>query len=103
MSKFKSIKFVNSQRKKENEPMRDKNTIAYIKNILVNINNNCYLFKYTVDYTWIKFLQASKSLKLLMNMFFSNLDLAYMQEYIKYQNLDKMQALLIELSYGKIT
>ena len=35
-------------------------------------------------------------------MFFSNLDLAFMQEQLSYQNVYEIQALLTELSYGKV-
>ena len=29
--------------------------MAYMQNILVNINNDIYLFKNHMDYTWAKF------------------------------------------------
>lgn len=51
-----------------------------MKDKLVNVDNNCYPFINNVNYIWAKYLQASKILKGLMNIFFSNSDLAPMQE-----------------------
>lgn len=38
-----------------------------------------------------------------MTIFFTNPDLASMQEHLNYKNIDKMKALLIELPNSKIT
>ena len=60
--------------------MEDEDTMAYIEDVPVDIDNNCYPFRHGVDYAWAKILQASKMLKESMGMFFRNLDLALMQE-----------------------
>lgn len=51
-----------------------------MEDIVMNIDNNCYLFKKNVDYAQSKFLQASKMSKRLMGIFFSNPDFALMQK-----------------------
>ncbi len=48
-------------------------------------------------------MQVSKMMKGSMTMFFSNLILAPMREYLSYKNVDKMRALLTELLYSKVT
>lgn len=40
--------------------------------------------------------------KELMEMFFNNLNLVLMREYLSYRNVDEMRALLTELPYGKV-
>lgn len=47
-------------------------------------------------------MQASKMTKRSIIIFFINLNLVFMQEYLSYKNMNKMEALLIKLSYGKI-
>lgn len=43
-----------------------------MKNILIDLNNNYYLFKNNIDYTYTNFLQSSKISKKLVNIFFNN-------------------------------
>ena len=83
--------------------MGDKDIMAYMENIPVDVDNNCHLFKHSVDYAGAKFLQASKMSKESMDMFFSNLDLVPMWKRLNYKNVNKMQALLTKLPYGKVT
>lgn len=59
---------------------RDINTIIYMKNISININNNCHLFKNNVHYAWAKVMQASKMYRKLINISFSNFNLIYIKE-----------------------
>lgn len=40
--------------------MEDKNTITYMKDVQVDVDNNCHLFKNGIDYALAKFMQASK-------------------------------------------
>lgn len=82
--------------------MEDENTMAYIKDIQVNIDNNCYLFKNNVDYILAKFIQASKILKRSIDMFFSNFNLASIKKQLSYKNVNKMQVLLTELQYNNV-
>ena len=42
-------------------------------------------------------MQDSKITKRSMGMFFNNLDLAPMREYLSYKNVDEMKALLTKL------
>ena len=60
--------------------MGDEDIIAYIKNLSVDIDNNCHLFWYSIDYAGVKFLQASKISKRFMDMFYNNHYLAPMQK-----------------------
>lgn len=54
--------------------------MAYIEDVLVDINNNCHLFRHGVNYAYRKFLKVSKMLRKLINMIFSNLNLASLQK-----------------------
>lgn len=83
--------------------MWNKDAMAYMKDILVYVENNYHPFINSVNYTWAKFLQASKILKESIDMFFYNPDLALMQEQLSYKNVVEMRALLIKLAYSKIT
>lgn len=40
--------------------------------------------------------------KKLINIFFNNLNLILMQQYLRYKNLDKMRKLLKKLLYNKV-
>lgn len=42
-------------------------------------------------------------LKTSMEIFFNNLNLALMQQYLTYKNINKIQLLLIKPPYGKVT
>lgn len=83
--------------------MGDKDTMAYMEDVPVDVDNDYHPFRYGVDYAWAKFLQASKMLKGSMGIFFSDLDLVPIRERLSYKNVDEMQALLTELLYGKVT
>ena len=96
---FKFIKFDDSQGEQANKPMEDKDTMVYMKNILVDVNNNCPLFRHNVDYAWAKFLQVSTMLKESMGIFFSNSDLAFIQQWLSYKKVDQIRALFTELPY----
>lgn len=48
----------------------DEDAMAYIKDIPIDMDNDCYLFINIVDYVWAKFLQTSKMSKGLIDMFF---------------------------------
>ncbi len=76
--------------------------MADVTDILGNADNQLS-FKNNVKYEWARFMQASKMTKRLMTMFFSNLTLAPMREYLSYKNVDKMRALLTKLPYSKVT
>lgn len=82
--------------------MEDKNTITYMEDILVDIDNNYYLFKKSVDYVWAKFMQAGKISKKSIDMFFNNPNSTLMGEQLTYKNVDQMWALLTELPYNKV-
>ena len=47
-------------------------------------------------------MQTSKILKELIAMFFNNPNLAPMQEYLIYKNVDEISLLLTELVYSKV-
>lgn len=53
--------------------------MIYIEDVPVYVVNDVYLFENNIDYIWAKVLQASKISKRLMDIFFSNSDLAPMQ------------------------
>ncbi len=76
--------------------------MADIANIPDDVDN-CLPFKNNIRYEWARFMQASKMTKESISMFFSNLTLALIQEYLSYKNMDKMRTLLTELLYGKVT
>lgn len=95
-NEFKLIKFDNNKRRQVGRLVVKKNTMAHmvdIVNILIDHNSNCLLFKNNVEYTWAKFIQASKMSKSSIDMFFNNLDLALMQQYLSYKNVNKMRIL----------
>ena len=76
-SEFKLIRFNDSRRDQVGKPVRDKNAIADVVDILGDVNN-CLLFKNNVEYEWVRFIQASKMTKRPMTIFFSNLTLIHM-------------------------
>lgn len=55
-SGFKSIKFDDSQGGQAGEPVGDEDTMAYMEDVPVDMDNDCYPFRYGVDYAWAKFL-----------------------------------------------
>lgn len=57
-------------------------------NILVINNNNYFLSKNNVEYAQARFMQASQIIKRLMIMFFAKLNLAFMQKYLNYKNIN---------------
>ena len=75
--------------------------LAYMKDVLVEVNNNCHPFKNYIDYIWAKFLQASKMLKRSISMFLSNLNLTLIEKQLSYKNADKIRVSLRDLQYSK--
>ena len=53
---FKSNKFNDGKKEHAGKLIGDKKSITYIKNIPVDLNNNCHLTQNSVDYTCGKFL-----------------------------------------------
>lgn len=51
-------------------------------NILVIVNNNCFLYKNNIEYVQAKFIQASKITKGLIKKFCKNLDLVLIWKYL---------------------
>lgn len=74
-SRFKVIQFNDGKKGQANELMDNKNTIAYIANILIEQENNCFPFKKNIKYSQAKFTQTSKISKKSMSMLFNNPDL----------------------------
>ena len=70
-SQFKWIWFNDGKRGQVREPVRNKDAMADVEDIL-NDADNCLLFKNNVEYEWARFMQASKMTKRLMTIFFSN-------------------------------
>ena len=77
--------------------------MAYLADTPIVLDDNGLLFKINIEYAWTKFIQDSKMTKRSMRMFFNNPNLASMREHLGYKNVDKMRALLTELSYDKVT
>ena len=102
-NEFKIIGFINSKRGQTGEPIGDKKFMAYLEDTQIVLNDNRLPFKNNIKYTWAKFIQDSKMIKGLMEMFFNNPDLAPIWKYLSYKNMDKIRPLLTELLYGKIT
>ena len=48
-------------------------------------------------------MQINKISKGSIGMFYNNLDLVPMQQYLSYKNVNKMKTLLIKLLYSKVT
>ena len=72
-------------------------------NISVVEDNNHFPFEDNDEYIWARFMQASKMIKELMTIFLvTNLTLTPMRKYLSYKNVDKMKALLTELSYYQV-
>lgn len=82
--------------------MGDENSTTYIEDVPVDIDNNCYLFGHDIDYAQAKFLQASKMLKGLISILFSDYDLKSIQEQLSYKIIYEIQALMTKLLYGKV-
>lgn len=76
--------------------------MIYIANIPIDQDNNCFLLRNNVIYAYAKFMQAGKMSKKLIDMFFNNLDLIPIQQHLNQKNKNKMKALLMKLSYGKV-
>lgn len=57
------------------------------------LNNNNLLFENNVEQIWANFIQASIITKKSIKKFFNNLDLATMQKYLSYKNMNKIKAL----------
>lgn len=102
-NRLKSIKFDNCIREQIVELVDKKNTTVYIVDIPINQDNICFLFKNNVEYIQAKFMQVSKISKGSINIFFNNSDLASIQQYLSYKNIDKIRVLLTKLSYSKVT
>ena len=102
-SGFKSIKFNDGKRGQAGDSVDEENTMAYMADIPIEQDNNCFPFKNNVEYAWAKFMQTSKMSKGSMDMFFNNSELALMRQHLSYKNVDKMRALLTELLYDKVT
>lgn len=79
-TRFKFIQFNNRSEGQVGRVVGEKNTIVYIEDVPVDVDNNCYPFINIVDYVWAKFLQMSKILKHSMGMFFYDPNLAPMRE-----------------------
>ena len=47
---FKSIKFDDGQGGQAGKPVENKDTMVYMENVPVNMDKNCHLFRYNVDY-----------------------------------------------------
>lgn len=63
--------------------------MAYLADTPVILNNNGFLFKNNIEYVQAKILQDRKMIKKLIEIFFNNLDLSSMQNYLYYKNMDK--------------
>ena len=101
-SGFKIIGFTNSKRGQAGEPVDDQKFMTYLADKPIILNDNGLLFKSNVEYAWAKFMQDSKMTNRSMEMFFNNLDLAPMLEYLSYKSVDEIKALLTKLPYGKV-
>lgn len=99
-SVFQLIKFNDSKKGQTEKPIKDKDAIANIADILDNIDNHLP-FKNNVKCKWARFIQTSKITKGLITMFFNNPTLVFIKEFLSYKNVDKMRALLIKLLYSK--
>ena len=99
---FRLVKYGDSERGQAREQIRYEDVIVGLANIPVVKDDNCLPLKNNVEYIWARFMQANKTIKRLMTIFFINLDLASMQEHLSYKDMDEMKALLTELLYGKI-
>ena len=101
-SGFKVVGFTKSKKGQAGELVGDKEFMAYLADKAIVLNNNGILFKNNVEYIWAKFMQDSKIIKESMGMFSNNPDLALIWEYLSYQSVNSMRALLTELLYGKV-
>ena len=93
---------MNSKKRQVEEPVRNEEFMAYLVDTPVVLNNNSLPFKKNFKHAWAKFMQDSKITKRSMGMFFNNLDLPPIQEYLSYKSIDEMRALLTELPYSKV-
>lgn len=55
-SGFKSIKFDDGQGRQAGKLMRDEDTMVYIEDVPVDVDNDFHLFRHGVDYVQAKFL-----------------------------------------------
>lgn len=46
---FKFIKFDNGQEGQADKPVRDKDTMIYMENIPIDVDNNCQPFRHNMD------------------------------------------------------
>ena len=77
--------------------------MAYLADILINVNKSGLLFKNNIKYIKGKFMQDSKMTKKLIELFFNNLNLIAIQDYLSCKNKNKIKILIIKLLYRKIT
>ena len=91
------IQFSDYKREQDGKLVEYEDLVADIANIPVIKDINFLLFKNNINYTWAKFMQASKITKRLLTMVFTNSNLASIREYLNYKILDKMRALLTKL------
>lgn len=75
------IKFNDDKKGQVGEPIRDKDTIVNVADILGNADNYL-LFNNNIEYKWPIFIQAGKIIKESITMFFSNPTLVLMQEHL---------------------
>lgn len=88
------IGIINSKKRQAGEWVKNKDVMAYLVDILVILNNNGLPFNNNIEYGLAKFMQDSKITKELIKMFFNNLDLVPMREYLSFKNVDEIGALL---------
>lgn len=50
-NEFKLIEFNHDIKRQTDEPVNKKNTIAYMTDILINYNKNCFSFQNNIEYT----------------------------------------------------
>lgn len=102
-SGFKLLEFDDDKKGQTEKLVKDEDAMVYITNMSIVINNNCFPLKNNVEYTWAKFIQASKMTKGSIEIFFRNPNLISMQKYLSYKNMNKIKVLLMELLYDKVT
>lgn len=102
-SEVKLIKFSNNKRKYVRKLVGYEDIMLDMTNIPIIENNNCHPLKNNIEYTWANFIQNNKITKKPITISFTNFNLASMQEYLSYKNVDKIRVLLTKLSYSRIT
>lgn len=96
------IGFYNGKKRQADELMGKKNNVVYIENILIEQNNNCFLFKKNLKYIWAKFMKTSNMSKESINMLLNNSDLIRKEKYLSCKNIHKIKILLNKLLYGTV-